>query len=834
MNTRASVRRSTWLGILFAAACGAPDEKIAAPNTGEVGLAFEEAANDAGVPTALLMAISYTETRWTHVIPEAEGEGSHALPRWGIMGLTDDKVIEAARILDSAEEPLRNDLASNIRAGAAVLRDYAEAMAEEDAPVDQYGLADWHDAVAVWSGLDDPELALSYVEDVFNVIKEGAGRQLESGEALEIIPQDVERDAEDDQLEQDGFTQSEDGLTGQGGAIWSPAASSNYTNGRGQRVNLVVIHTCQGGYSGCVATFKNPSRGASAHYVLRSSDGQMTQMVDEADTAWHAGNWNYNQRSVGIEHEGFVDNTAWYTEAMYRSSARLTCGITRRHNIPIDRDHIIGHAEVPDPYEPGKFGGAGNHTDPGRNWNWGHFIALVRDECGQSSGGGNNGGGSTTPPPSSGNATLQGIVYRAPDTNARIGGAHIRLSNGATATTASNGYWSLRVPAGRYTVTASKDGFANGSVARDVPAGQSIWASVGLRRAEPAPQPRKGVIAGFVYEQGNASRRLSGAEVRAGGVTVRTDSQGRYRIEVVAGSVTVAASKSGYNEASATRTVVGGQTTEANLGLAPARPPANAKVVGVVYIAPDTGRRISGARVRLPDGTTTTTRSDGYFEFRVPAGTYRVTASAAGYTTATSVRTVSAGGTIWASVGLRRAASPGTIVGAVYQWPTLSRRIAGATVTLANGTTVTTDRTGIYRVQLPAGGTWVTAFKDGYMPRSLGRQVIAGRTVWANIGLKRQAATGGNWGGPQLVSPVNFAAAPSNPTFTWRALSGSESYVVFFGRMDSMDAPVYEFSTTGTSGRFNVRLAAGPYMWGVYSVKGGKGGFPSYQFFKVQ
>ena len=29
-------------------------------------------------------------------------------------------------------------------------------------------------------------------------------------------------------------------------------------------------------------------------------------MVAEQDIAWHAGNWDYNTRAIGIEHEGYA------------------------------------------------------------------------------------------------------------------------------------------------------------------------------------------------------------------------------------------------------------------------------------------------------------------------------------------------------------------------------------------------------------------------------------------------------------------------------------------------------------------------------------------------
>ncbi len=47
-------------------------------------------------------------------------------------------------------------------------------------------------------------------------------------------------------------------------------------------------------------------------------------MVQHKNIGWHAGNWEYNKRSIGIEHEGYVSDPAWYTDSMYRASAALT------------------------------------------------------------------------------------------------------------------------------------------------------------------------------------------------------------------------------------------------------------------------------------------------------------------------------------------------------------------------------------------------------------------------------------------------------------------------------------------------------------------------------
>ena len=45
------------------------------------------------------------------------------------------------------------------------------------------------------------------------------------------------------------------------------------------------------------------------------------QSVRESNYAWHAVGWNTYM--FGTEHEGFVSNPAWFTEAMYQSSASL-------------------------------------------------------------------------------------------------------------------------------------------------------------------------------------------------------------------------------------------------------------------------------------------------------------------------------------------------------------------------------------------------------------------------------------------------------------------------------------------------------------------------------
>ncbi len=165
--------------------------------------------------------------------------------------------------------------------------------------------------------------------------------------------------------------------TGTGGGVYpsnihqTPASSSNYASGRGgTSISTIVIHDMEGNYSGAISWFQNPAAQVSAHYCIRSSDGDITQMVSEGNTAWHAGNHSYNLKSIGIEHEGYAsDPGRWFTDAMYKRSAQLSAAISKRYSIPVDRSHIIGHAEVPPP---------STHTDPGTGWDWNKYMGYVR------------------------------------------------------------------------------------------------------------------------------------------------------------------------------------------------------------------------------------------------------------------------------------------------------------------------------------------------------------------------------------------------------------------------------------------------------------------------
>ena len=178
-------------------------------------------------------------------------------------------------------------------------------------------------------------------------------------------------------------------------AVFNAAASCNFTTGRGgTTISAVTIHYTQGTYAGAIAWFQNCNAKASAHYVIRSIDGQVTQMVREADKAWHVG--VANSYTIGIEHEAYGDIASYFTMNMYQSSANLVKNIcSRRSNI---NPHRIFYRDTLDDgtvlnYGVHSLGGATactqirghqhyqsqTHTDPGPYWNWILYYKLIND-----------------------------------------------------------------------------------------------------------------------------------------------------------------------------------------------------------------------------------------------------------------------------------------------------------------------------------------------------------------------------------------------------------------------------------------------------------------------
>jgi N-acetyl-anhydromuramyl-L-alanine amidase AmpD/photosystem II stability/assembly factor-like uncharacterized protein len=353
---RGAIRIFLCLGAVTAAlVSGGPGTARSGPAA--VMPAFRGAARAFHVPVRLLLALGYVDTHWRMPSRPAADGG------YGVMNLTRAQLARAARLTRIDPRAARHDLRQNVRAGAALL----SALA----PKRRAALSSWYEPLARLGGQP-------LADETFLVLRRGASATIR-GERVRLEPARVatpRREAFASAAHADYPL-----------AHWLAASTADYTKANRPRSNpitMIVVHVTDGSYAGTLSWFRNPFARATAHYVVRSSDGQITQMVREKDVAWHAGNSAVNATSVGIEHEGWTYHCSWFTDAMYRSSAQLVAYLVTKYRIPVDRKHIIGHNEVPDPNHPGQFGGAGHHTDPGPCWNWPKYMALVRTFAGAS------------------------------------------------------------------------------------------------------------------------------------------------------------------------------------------------------------------------------------------------------------------------------------------------------------------------------------------------------------------------------------------------------------------------------------------------------------------
>ena len=412
---------------------------------------FALAAELYGVPEALLLAVAYEETRWEMVEGEVEFEGTE--PAFGVMGLRGARLSRAAALAGLPEDDVAADREANVRAAAALLADEAERQG-----IDVEDLSAWGPVVAWFSGIDELDGQAHYVHDgVFRRLNEGVRTEF-----AEILPTSVVADFI---LPTDGFGSAE-----RSGVVWrSSPNSSARPSGSAGTPSMIIIHTCEGAYSGCWSWLANSASGVSAHYVVNSDGSEVTQLVSESRKAWHIGSsydcglnggtdcWrngsNNNNFTIGIEHAGYGSQASWDSRLINRS-ANLVCEIATARGIPKDRYHIVGHGQL-QPY---------NRTDPGPNWPWTTYLSQANAcsggaSSGSSGGGsssGSSGGGSSSGSSGGGSSSSGGgtssssaaAVSITIDSNSAANGADARMEVSSSWTASNNvsgyyntGYW---------------------------------------------------------------------------------------------------------------------------------------------------------------------------------------------------------------------------------------------------------------------------------------------------------------------------------------------------------------------------------------------------------
>lgn len=107
---------------------------------------------------------------------------------------------------------------------------------------------------------------------------------------------------------------------------WHP--SPNYSSRKGVAIKYLIPHYTAGtSFDGAYSTLCNPSRHASAHYLVEGE--KVWQLVSEDDCAWHCGNLKVNQQSLGVELVGNWDYPP--TVETMTTCAELFADFSRRY-----------------------------------------------------------------------------------------------------------------------------------------------------------------------------------------------------------------------------------------------------------------------------------------------------------------------------------------------------------------------------------------------------------------------------------------------------------------------------------------------------------------------
>lgn len=382
------------------------------------------------IPRGVLEAIAYAETGWTHVAPDPAEEPAHRHmpPSYGVMGLYRgegfaNQVRQGAELLGVSEQLVAADPETNILAAAALLdqanrqvRGAQRRLASADG-----GIEAMTDALARYAGYGagdgniQSHARQSFAYEVLQTLSTGVDAhgvrvpavpiQMElafPAERLRLLSApmlELDRAADtvratDDPiaaLPEPGPVQApaagpEMGTAAVdfGEAIWNAAHPSNYSTAW-NTMSAVIMHTVEGTYSGTISWFQNPTPpNVSAHYVIRKSDGQITQMVREHQTAWHA--YAHNHYTIGIEHDGRASDPNNWSSAMLNASARLVRSICARR--PVDcasawqgPGYDYWHV-VPDSVRikaHGMLTANQNRYDPGRYFPWAAFYDMINN-----------------------------------------------------------------------------------------------------------------------------------------------------------------------------------------------------------------------------------------------------------------------------------------------------------------------------------------------------------------------------------------------------------------------------------------------------------------------
>lgn len=150
--------------------------------------------------------------------------------------------------------------------------------------------------------------------------------------------------------------------------IWKPAQS--FTPGRIHPISAIILHSTDGNMPGCLDTLTGTDPAVSSHWLV-DRDGTLYHLVQDSDTAYHAGVvddpvHHGNAATIGIEQVHLDGQESW-PDALVQTTSTLVAALRQKHGLSLP---VLSHAAVARP--------VGRKQDP-KAMPWDDLHTLVTE-----------------------------------------------------------------------------------------------------------------------------------------------------------------------------------------------------------------------------------------------------------------------------------------------------------------------------------------------------------------------------------------------------------------------------------------------------------------------
>jgi hypothetical protein len=309
------------------------------------------------VPEDILLAMAYADNR-LHVFAEPKRLAWIRMMPW-----RPERTITSTYLSDANEtvEAVLRDPTLSLGATAEILAGRFNFSLE-----DPHVLENWRSALEQWGSLQMPLSNQLYADYVLHLVNDGFIGTEDHGKPIEVKgwkqalkPRTV------------AWPTKPLGLQGLS-LPYIPVSRAGYASEplQNRKITHIIIHATENDFFTIADYLARPSTRVGTHYLVRASDGFAIQMADERAIIYHDACFNDN--TIGIEHEGYsASGKLWFSDKLYKASAKIVRDIASRYQIPLDREHILGHNEAPD---------CSDHTDPGSQWDWAKYMNYVQEK----------------------------------------------------------------------------------------------------------------------------------------------------------------------------------------------------------------------------------------------------------------------------------------------------------------------------------------------------------------------------------------------------------------------------------------------------------------------